>query len=193
MMNYKDWYCVQVAAGCEKKAMADLKARKSVLGDIFIQDVEVPQHTVVTVDDKGKKKSTKTNILPGYILVQVKKEKIETEEEGVFVEVFPASSHDIIRSTFNVLGFAGPDKKKPRVMPASEVRTIFSQVDDAYKETKTNLLADYKVGDKLTVINGPFEGKNIIVDSIRGDKVTAEVDMFGRITTVEFSKEQLLK
>jgi transcriptional antiterminator NusG len=190
---YKDWYCVQVAAGCEMKAMADLIARKSVLGDIYIQDVEVPQHTVITVTEGGKKKSTKTKILPGYILVQVKKERVETDVEGVFEDVFPTLSHDVIRSTFNVLGFAGPDKKKPRMMSPSEVRTIFSQADNTFKETKTNLLADYQVGDKLKVIAGPFEGKEIIVDSIRGDKITAEVDMFGRITTVEISKDQLIK
>lgn len=192
MTKWNNWYCVQVAAGCEMKAMADLLARKSVLGDIFIQDVEVPQHTVITITEGGKRKSTKTHILPGYILVQVKKERVETDEEGVFEEVFPAVSHDVIRSTFNVLGFAGPNKKKPRMMSPNEVRHIFSQVDDAFQETKTNLLTNYQVGDKLRVISGPFEGKEIIVESIRGDKLTAEVDMFGRVTTVEFSKEQLL-
>jgi transcription termination/antitermination protein NusG len=192
-MNYANWYCVQVAAGCEQKAKADLIARKGVLGDKFIQDVEVPQQTVVTLLDNGKRKSTKTNLLPGYILVQVNKEKIETEEEGVFEEVFPPSSHDTIRSTFNVLGFAGPDKKKPRLMRPSEVRKLFSLVDDAFKETKTNLLTNYQVGDKLKVISGPFEGKEIVVETVRGDKVVAEVEMFGRITTAEFSKDQLLK
>lgn len=192
-MNYNNWYCVQVAAGCENKAMLDLIARKSVLKDIFIQDVEVPQQTVMTILENGKRKSTKTNLLPGYILVQVSKEKIETEEEGVFEEVFPASSHDIIRSTFNVLGFAGPDKKKPRLMRPSEVRKLFSLVDDAFKETKTNLLTDYQVGDSLKVVSGPFEGKEIVVESVRGDKVVAEVEMFGRVTTAEFTKDQLLK
>lgn len=192
-MNYSNWYCVQVAAGCENKAKTDLEARKGVLGDKFIQDVEVPQQTVVTVLENGKRKSTKINLLPGYILVQVNKEKIETEEEGVFDEVFPASSHDVIRSTFNVLGFAGPDKKKPRLMKSSEVRKLFSLVDDTFKETKTNLLTNYQVGDKLKVISGPFEGKEIIVENVRSDKVTAEVEMFGRITTAEFTKDQLLK
>jgi transcriptional antiterminator NusG len=192
-MNYKNWYCVQVAAGCENKAMADLLARKSVLGDTFIQDVEVPQRTVITILENGKRKSTKTNILPGYILVQVKKERVETEEDGVFEEVFPASSHDIIRSTFNVLGFAGPDKKKPRAMSPSEVRTLFSQVDKVFKETKTNLLTSYQVGDILKVIAGPFDGREITVESVRGDNVTAEIDIFGRVTIVEFSKYQLIK
>ena len=30
-MNYKNWYCVMVASGCEKKAQADLLARRAVL------------------------------------------------------------------------------------------------------------------------------------------------------------------
>lgn len=192
-MNYNNWYCVQVAAGCEQKAKTDLIARKNVLGDKFIQDVEVPQQTQITILDNGKRKSNKVNLLPGYILVQVNKEKIETEEEGVFEEVFPASTHDTIRSTFNVLGFAGPNKKKPRLMRPAEVRKLFSLVDDAFKETKTNLLTNYQVGDSLKVITGPFEGKEITVETVRGDKVVADVDIFGRITSVEFSKDQLLK
>ena len=32
-MDYRNWYCVQVAAGCENKAKADLLARRAVLGD----------------------------------------------------------------------------------------------------------------------------------------------------------------
>ena len=40
-MRHTDWYCVQVAAGCEKKAQADLLARRVVVQDKFIENVEV--------------------------------------------------------------------------------------------------------------------------------------------------------
>ena len=108
-MNYKDWYCVQVASGCEKKSRADLLARKEVLGDRNIINVEAPETTELVVDKTGKRKTVKKKLLPGYILVQVKKELVE-KEDGTSKLVFPAVSQETIRYTANVLGFAGsPD------------------------------------------------------------------------------------
>ena len=31
LMDFRNWYCVQVASGCENKSRADLMARKEVL------------------------------------------------------------------------------------------------------------------------------------------------------------------
>ena len=79
-MNYRDWYCVQVAAGCESKSRADLMARKEVLGDRNIVNVEAPETTELVVDKSGKRKTIKKKLLPGYILVQVNKEILEQED-----------------------------------------------------------------------------------------------------------------
>ena len=95
-MDYRNWYCVQVASGCEKKAKADLLARKTVLEDRFIQGVEVPETTELTVDKKGVRKAVKKNILPGYILVQVLPEVLE-DEDGNVSKVFPPFTQQTIR------------------------------------------------------------------------------------------------
>lgn len=191
-MDFKNWYCVQVAAGCEKKAQADLLARKSVLEDRFIQNVEVPETTELKVDKSGKRKTVKTKLLPGYIIVQVTKEKFE-DEDGNIVYEFPAFTQETINSTFNVLGFTGMNRKKPRMMKPSEVKALFDRVDDTHLEVKVNVQTDYEVGDILEVISGPFAGYKCEVANIQGNKILGQLDMFGRIVPAEFTKEQVYK
>ena len=67
-MKLTDWYCVQVAAGCEKKAQAALLARRAVLQDPFIENVEVPEASELVFSKDGKRKVVKNKLLPGYIL-----------------------------------------------------------------------------------------------------------------------------
>ena len=191
-MNYLNWYAVQVAAGCEKKARADLLARRAVLGDRFIENVEVPESQELKVNKSGKRKIVKTKLLPGYILVQVKKETVETPM-GTTKKVFPASSHDAIQETFNVIGFAGADKKKPRMMKPPQVEALFRRVDEAHVEVKQNVVLDYQEGDVLEVVSGPFAGYSCEVASIQGNKILGQLDMFGRIVPAEFTKDQVYK
>ena len=68
-MDYRNWYCVMVASGCEAKARADLMARKGVVGDRYITEVMVPESTELVFDKAGKRKVVKNKILPGYILL----------------------------------------------------------------------------------------------------------------------------
>ena len=191
-MNYRDWYCVQVAAGCEKKSRADLLARKEVLGDRNILNVEAPESTELVVDRSGKRKTVKKKILPGYILVQVSKEIIE-QEDGTTKKVFPAVSQETIRYTANVIGFAGANKNKPRMMKPNEVEHLFTLVDDTHLEVKSNVLTEYNEGDVLDVVAGPFVGYKCEVVSIQGEKILGHLDMFGRIVPAEFTRAQVYK
>ena len=179
-----------VASGCEAKARADLMARKGVVGDRYITEVVVPESTELVFDKEGKRKVVKSKILPGYILVQVQKETVE-DEEGNVKKVFPAFTQKTIRDTFNVLGFAGADKNKPRMMRPSEVKTLFSRVDETHLEVKQNVQVDYQIGDVLDVISGPFEGQKITVSTVQGSKIFAQVDIFGRTVPAEFTANQV--
>jgi transcriptional antiterminator NusG len=191
-MNYRDWYCVQVASGCENKSRADLMARKEVLEDRNIINVESPEVTELIVDKGGKRKTVKRKILPGYILVQVSKETVENED-GSTTKVFPPVSQETIRYTANVLGFAGSNKNKPYMMKPKEVKNIFDRVDEAHLEVKRNIGVDYQEGDILDVVSGPFTGYKAEVVSIQGDKIKCQLDMFGRIIPAELTKDQVYK
>lgn len=189
-MDYRNWYCVQVAALCEKKAKADLLARKAVLDDRFIKDIAVPETTELVIDKKGNRKAVKRIILPGYILVQVDKETIE-DEEGNTEKVFPAFTQETIRATFNVIGFAGADKNKARMMRPSEVKNIFNRVDSTHTEVKQNVQVDYNVGDRLDVVAGPFIGQMTTVVAVQGNKIIGELEIFGRMISAEFAVDQV--
>ena len=191
-MNYRDWYCVQVASGCENKSRADLMARKEVLKDPYIKDVESPEVAELVTDKGGRRRMVKKKILPGYILVQVLKESIENED-GTTTKVFPAFSQETIRYTANVIGFAGANKNKPRMMKPFEVENVFNIVDEAHLEVKQNVMVDYQQGDILDVVSGPFVGQKMEVTGLQGDKIIGQLDMFGRIIPAEFSKDQVYK
>ena len=191
-MNYRDWYCVQVASGCENKSRADLMARKEVLEDRNILNVESPEITELIVDKGGKRKTVKRKILPGYILVQVSKETIENED-GTTTKVFPPVSQETIRYTANVIGFAGPNKNRAYMMKPSEVKNIFDRVDDAHLEVKRNVETEYEEGEILDVVSGPFAGYKAEVVSVQGDKIKCQLDMFGRIIPAELTKNQVYK
>jgi transcriptional antiterminator NusG len=191
-VNYKDWYCVQVASGCEKKAKADLLARRAVIDDRAILEVEVPERTELTFDKAGKRKAVKNKVLPGYILVRVAKTTIE-QEDGTEARVFPPETRDTIMSTFNVLGFAGADRKVPRMMRPSEIKHIFEMVDETHLEVKQNVQVDYNIGDILDVVHGPFSGNKVEVTGIQGNKVLGQLELFGRIISAEFTTQQLYK
>ena len=191
-MNYRDWYCVQVASGCENKSRADLMARKEVLEDRNILNVESPEVTELIVDKGGKRKTVKRKILPGYILVQVSKETIE-HEDGTTTKVFPPVSQETIRYTANVIGFAGPNKNRAYMMKPSEVKNIFDRVDDAHLEVKRNVEIEYEEGEILDVVSGPFTGYKAEVVSVQGDKIKCQLDMFGRLIPAELTKDQVYK
>lgn len=191
-MNYRDWYCVQVAAGCEKKSRADLLARKEVLLDRNILNVEAPETTELVIDKSGKRKTIKKKLLPGYILVQVIKELVENPD-GSTTKVFPAVSQETIRHTANVIGFAGSNRNKPRMMKPFEVQNVFNLVDETHLEVKSNILTEFDEGDILDVISGPFVGYKTEVITMQGDKILGQIDMFGRVVPVEFTKNQVYK
>ena len=189
-MDYRNWYCVQVASGCENKARADLLARRAVLNDRFIKEVFVPEVTELTFDKKGKRKAVKEKVLPGYILVQVEKEII-VDDEGSETKVFPAFTQKTIRDTFNVLGFAGANKNRPRMMRPAEMENIFKISDSTKEKVEEEVYIDYSIGEILEVISGPFSGQDITVVSIQGNKILGQADMFGRSIPMEVLASQV--
>ena len=189
-MDYRNWYCVQVASGCENKAMADLLARKTVLDDRYITDVAVPETNELTFDKAGKRKSVKAKVLPGYILVQVQKEIVE-DEMGNTTKVFPAFTQKTIRDTFNVIGFAGANKNRPYAMRPSEVKNVFARAGSTQEEVEQKEEVVYNVGDVLEVISGPFGGQDLTVTKVQGGKLLGQVNMFGRVIPAEFTSNQV--
>ena len=58
---------------------------------------------------------------------------------------------------------------------------------------KQNLISDFREGDILDVIHGPFAGYKMEVVNIQGQKLLGQLDMFDRIIPAEFTLDQVYK
>ncbi len=161
------WYVVHTYSGHEQKVADALKQRveafnlKELFGEIL-----VPTQEKIVID-AGKKKTIRERLFPGYVMIQM----ILTDE-----------TWGVVRNTTGVTGFVGVGAK-PTPLPEHEVEAIlkFTQMEAPKFEL------NFKVGETVKVIDGPFTdflGKVDEIDEEKG-KVKVLVSVFGRETPIE--------
>lgn len=163
----KQWYVVHCYSGYEEKVRYAIEQRiesMGMTGSIF--DVIVPEEEEIEIKD-GKRRTIKRRIFPGYILVQMK-----MDEDSWYV----------VRNTPGVTGFVGMGND-PTPLRKEEVDQIMSRMSDEAPKIKVN----FKIGQKVRIVDGPFndfigEVSDIDVDK---SKVRVMVNFFGRETPVE--------
>jgi transcriptional antiterminator NusG len=131
-----------------------------------IFDVIVPTEAEIEIKD-GKKREVEKRVFPGYILVQMK-----LDEDSWYV----------VRNTPGVTGFVGMGNEPTPLLP-EEVKKIMDRME---RETPVYNV-DFKVGDKVRIIDGPFNdfiGEVADIDTDK-TKVRVMVNFFGRETPVE--------
>ena len=138
-------------------------------------EVLVPAEKVVELV-KGQRRTSTRKFFPGYVLVHV-------GDLGDFLKGF-------IRATPRVTGFVGGTDDPPAISEA-EVREITQQMEEGASKPK-DLFA---VGDKVKVIDGPFQDFNGEVEEVKPDKGKLKVliSIFGRSTPVELEYVQVEK
>jgi transcriptional antiterminator NusG len=147
------------------------KGLSDSFGDIVIPVVEVPEVK------RGKQVKTEKKIMPGYMLVQM--------------ELTDATWH-LVQNIPKVTGFLGTGSK-PQHVPDSQVEEVFRQLESKAKHvTAVNM---YEIGDKVTVIDGPFETFSGMVEEIDSEKskLKVSVSIFGRATPIDLSFSQVKK
>lgn len=172
--NIKDakWYVVHTYSGYENKVSANLEKMVENRGmDDVILEIAVPTEEYVETKN-GKQKVKERKLFPGYVLV-----KMHITDESWY----------LIRNTRGVTGFVGPNSK-PVPLSESEVKALGVQ-------GKVVDHIDFKVGDAIKVISGPFESFMGNVENINLEKrkVKVFVSMFGRETLVELEFGQIEK
>ena len=165
--NGRNWYVVHCYSGYENKVMHAILQRIETMGmrdKIF--DVIVPTQEEVEVKD-GKRKNVERRVFPGYILVEMK-----MDEDSWYV----------VRNTPGVTGFVGMGND-PTPLRQEEVKAII----DRMQEVGPKFVVKFKVGEKVRIIEGPFNDFIGIVAAIDQDKtkVRVMVNFFGRDTPVE--------
>lgn len=171
------WFVVNVHSGMEYKAKLSLEERvRSLKKEPLISEVIVPEETVVELV-KGQKKTTKRKFFPGYILVKMKL----TDE-----------SWHMIKNTPKISGFVG-DKRNPVPVPESEIQRMTNRISEGASRPKSKV--NFSEGEKVRVIDGPFNNFNGVIEDVNGDKgkLRVLVSIFGRSTPVELDFVQVEK
>jgi len=171
----KKWYVIHTYSGYEESVARNLKQRVESLGmEDKIFNVIVPKEKKIKIV-KGKRKVIEEKIYPGYVLVEM----IVTDD-----------SWYVVRNTPNVTGFVGAGTVP---IPVSKEEIDILQKRIGVKEPEYKI--DFKVGDSVKIIDGPFkdfDGKVSEIDERRG-KIKVLINVFGRDTPVELDALQIKK
>jgi transcriptional antiterminator NusG len=163
----REWYVVHCYSGYENKVRHAIEQRIETMGmrdKIF--DVIVPTEEEIEVKD-GKRRKVERRVFPGYILVQMK-----MDEDSWYV----------VRNTPGVTGFVGMGND-PTPLRQEEVKAIMDRMESESPIVKVS----FKVGQKVRIVDGPFNDFIGTVAAIDPDKskVRVMVNFFGRDTPVE--------
>jgi len=172
MSERAKWYVVHTYSGHENKVKANIEKIVENRGmDDIILEVAVPTEDITEIKN-GKRKTKSRKIFPGYVLV-----KMFMMDESWYV----------VRNTRGVTGFVGPGSK-PIPLTEDEVRKMGI-------EKHRVVQVDYKKGDVVQVIYGPFQNFSGAIEEIHPEKQTVKVriEMFGRETPVELEFDQIEK
>ena len=100
--------------------------------------------------------------------------------------------YHMIKNLKKLSGFLGT-KGIPVPVSDKEIEKILGQIKDGVAQPKSGI--EYTVGEKVQVIDGPFESFSGLVEEIDEDKskLKVSVSIFGRPTPVELEFNQVEK
>ena len=168
----KKWYVVKVISGKEAKIqkLIENEIQRNHLED-YVGDILVPTEKVVQIRN-GKRIQKDKTLFPGYIY-------IEANLSGELPHV--------VKSIPGVMGFlSGVKGGDPMPLSKKEVNRILGKIDELAMNDD-NIVIPYKVGDSVTVTDGPFKSFEGTIEEVNKDrkKVTVMVKFFGRKTPLE--------
>ncbi len=163
----RQWFVIHCYSGYENKVRHAIEQRIETMGmrdKIF--DVIIPTEEEIEIRD-GKHRPVERRVFPGYLLVEM---------------VMDEDSWYVVRNTPGVTGFVGMGND-PTPLREEEVNKIMDRMS---QETPT-IVVNFSVGEKVRIIDGPFNDFIGTVDNIDIDKtrVRVMVSFFGRDTPVE--------
>lgn len=161
------WYVIHSYSGYENKVQKNLMHRIESMGmqDSIFQ-VVVPTEEEVELKD-GHRRTVERRVFPGYILVEM---------------VLDEDSWYVVRNTPGVTGFVGSGNK-PTPLRQDDVDKILKRMEAEAPKVKVS----FRIGDKVRIVEGPFEDFMGTVDEIDLDRtrVRVLVNFFGRETPID--------
>jgi len=168
----KEWYVVNTYAGHENRVKENLFRRVETMGiEENLFRILVAEEAEIEFKN-GKKVEKMKNLYPGYLFVEM----IMTDEAWY-----------IVRNTPGVTGFIGSSGGGAKPFPVSpeEIESILQRMG----MSDHKVVIDFKVGDRVRILNGPFSGIEGTVDSLNDDSQSAMIltILFGRETPTEIA------
>ncbi len=173
----KKWYVVHAQSGFEQDVRDKIKAKASMNElDGLLGRVIAPVEEVSVIKG-GKKRVVRRPVYPGYVLVEM-----ELTDE----------IQRLIKKTPKVTGFVGAGKN-PVPVEGKDLEALLEIVDG--RKTSPKPKSDFKRGDAIRIVEGPFENFQGTVDEVYPDKgkIKAMISIFGRLTPVELELWQVEK
>lgn len=170
----KRWYVVQVYAGYEDAVRDDLLRRIAKRKDELFGEVLVPSARLKSFFALGEEPEDE-RLFPGYVLVEMEKNP---------------ESMSFVSGTPKVLKFLGGSD--PASLTPNEIKRVLSQVRGEVVVSTTKG-EQFVVGNEVDITDGPFTGFVGIIDKVddEGEKLTVMVSIFGRLTPVELTFDQV--
>lgn len=170
----KRWYVLQVYAGYEEAIKQDVQRRiheegvEDYFGDILIPSAKLRQ--MFSVEDAQEEQ-----LFPGYMLIEM---------------VVSNEAMRLVLSNPRVIRFLGGTQPSP--LSAKEISRIISQMKGEVEVAVTEKV-DFVAGSEVEIQDGPFAGFIGIIDKVdkENEKLTVMVSIFGRMTPVELSFNQV--
>ena len=183
------WYVLQAMSGQENRAMKaiqiqrELDAREGI--DDGVDDIRIPIYKVqvAQTNAKGVREvvTKERKHYPGYVLIQARLYK----EDG---ELNP-DVWDMVKGTQGVIGFIGGNN--PVMLSETEVTEML--YNEEVEQPKARIA--YKVGEKVSIKNGAFQGFDAVVEAIDNERarLKVSVNIFGRSTAIELANDEVEK
>ena len=187
--EFGDWYVIHTYSGMENRVKQNLDARIQTLGmEDFIFESVVPTEEVVETRNGTRKTVTRT-VLPGYVLVRMD---------------LTDGSWSAVRQTPSVTGFVAHashpvplsiDEVVKMLAPAAIAKANAAASGPTTPKKKKVEVADFKVGDSVMVVQGPFSGVHATITEINANhqRLKALVEILGRETPVDLTFAQVQK
>ncbi len=140
------WYIIHTYSGYESKVKLSIEqiVKNRGLGHLIFDVVVLTEKGFVT-NTKGEQKEVETKLMPTYVLIHM---------------VMNDESWHVVRNVTGVTGFVGPGS---RPVPLTEDELKKLKISTAATESA------FKVGDKINVVSGAFEGYSGTLQDISED------------------------
>lgn len=184
-----DWYVIHTYSGMENRVKQNLDSRVKTLGmEDYIFESVVPTEEVIETRNGARKTVTRT-VLPGYVLVRME---------------LTDASWAAVRHTPSVTGFVAHanapvplslDEVEKMLAPAALARAAAAANGTQPRRKKKIEVADFRVGDSVMVVHGPFAGVHATITEINANsqRLKALVEILGRETPVDLTFGQIQK